>query len=117
MAKPSSTETDFGLLLAGTLTADGASSTFIAPTKRLINIAISVPSGVVATVQVSYDGGTNWFTATPSSLAVIDATSAAQAPTFPVYEEEPWVRYRISAAGTWGGGTLTYRFSGADLRS
>jgi hypothetical protein len=115
MAKASSNEADIGLISATTLTADGATTAVQMPPKRLVNLAVSVPVGVTATVQVSYDAGATWYTATPSSLAVIDATSAAQAPTMPLYEEEPWVQYRVAASGTWAGGTMYVRFSGAAL--
>lgn len=113
MAKYGSTDTDVGLIDTVTITADGATTGVAVPAGQLLELAISVPSGVTGTIECSYDGGVNYFTLTPTSLSVVDATSAAAAVTMQYFTEEQGIKLRASGAGTWGGGTLSFRVSGA----
>lgn len=112
MGKATSTDTDRGLIGTATITANGATTGIMIPTRQVVHVACSVPSGVVGTLQMSFDD-TNWFNMTPSSLAVLDATSAAVAQVTQYYTEEPGVFLRAAGTGTWGGGTLSFRVSGA----
>lgn len=112
MAKYGSTDTDVGLLSATTITANGATTGFTVPAGQLLELAVSVPSGVTGTVECSYDGGTNYFTLTPTSLSVVDATAAAKAITMQYFTEEQGIKLRCAGTGTWGGGTLSFRISG-----
>jgi hypothetical protein len=116
MAKVGSTDDDVGLLSATSITADGATTGYTVPAGRLLELALSVPSGVTGTLECSYDGGTNYFTLTPTSLSVVDATSGAAAVTMQYFTEEHGIKLRARGAGTWGGGTMTFRISGAPKR-
>lgn len=116
MAKFGSSDTDVGLLDTASITADGATTGYTVPAGRLIELALSVPSGVTGTLECSYDGGINYFTLTPTSLSVVDATAAAQAVTMQYFTEEQGIKLRASGAGTWGGGTMTLRISGGPKR-
>lgn len=114
MGKATATDSDRGLVGTATITADGATTGIMVPPGQVLNVATSVPSGVIGTLQMSFDN-TNWFNMTPSSMAVLDATSAAVAQVTQVYVEEPGVFLRAAGAGTWGGGTLSFRVSGQGL--
>lgn len=116
MAKFTTTDSDVGLLDEASITADGATAGYSIPPGRLIELALSVPVGVIATLECAYDGGTNYFTLTPTSLSVVDATAAAQAVTMQYFTEEQGIKLRASGAGTWGGGTMTLRISGGPKR-
>lgn len=115
MAKIGTTDTDVGLLDDSSLIADGATTGYTVPAGRLIELATSVPAGVTATIEASYDGGSNYFTLTPTSLSIVDATAAAQAVTMQYFTEEQGIKLRVSAAGSWSG-TLTFRISGGPKR-
>lgn len=114
MGKASATDSDRGLVGAQTITANGATTGILVPTGQVLNVAVSVPSGVTGTLEMSFDNSA-WFTMTPSSMALIDATAAAKAQVTTFYTEEPGVWLRCSGAGTWGGGTLSFRVSGQGL--
>lgn len=111
MGKATSTDTDRGLIGTATITSDGATSGIMVPPGQVLNVACSVPSGVTGTLEMSFDN-VNWFKMTPSSMAVLDGTSAAVAEVTQFYNEEPGIWLRASGAGTWGGGTLSFRVSG-----
>ena len=117
MAKLTTTSEDFGLIDTATITANGSTTGIEVPAGRLIELSVSVPSGVTGTVRASFDGGATYpFVLTPTSLSVIDATAAAVGVTMQYYTEETGVRLRVDGAGTWGGGTLSFRVSGAVKR-
>lgn len=114
MGKPTATSTDRGVVGTATITANGATTGIKVPTGQVLNVACSVPSGVTGTLEMSFDNLT-WYTLTPASLAVIDATAAAVAQVTQFYTEEPACWLRASGTGTWGGGTLAFRVSGQGL--
>lgn len=116
MAKATATDTDIGLINSDTITANGATDGVSVPHGRIIELAISVPSGVVGTIQCSFDAGSTWYTLLPTSASVVDATSAAQAVAMQYFTEEPGIMLRAAGAGTWGGGTLSFRVSGSPKR-
>lgn len=113
MAKYGSTDPDVGHINTATLTAVGATAGVEVPAGQILELAISVPVGVTAAIQCSYDGGLSYFTLTPTSQSVIDATAAAVAVTNQYFTEEQAVKLRAAASGTFGGGTLSFRISGA----
>ncbi len=116
MAKVGASDTDVGLLDSASITADGATTGYTVPAKRLLELALKVPSGVTGVIECAYDGGTDYFTLTPTSLSVVDGTSAAVDVTMQYYTEEQGIKLRARGAGTWGGGTMTLRISGAPGR-
>lgn len=114
MAKATTTSTDVGLIGSVSITADGATSGITIPEGRDVELSISVPLGVTASIRASYDAGATFpFLLTPSSLSVIDATSAAQAVTMKYRTEEPHIQLRVDGTGFGVGDTLTFRVSGA----
>lgn len=116
MAKASSTSDDVGLVGEESITSNGATTPIIAPEGRLLELAVSVPEGVTAQIEASYDAGATYFNLTPTSLSAIDATSSAKANTMQYFTEEPGVHLRVSATGFGVGDELTFRVSGGKKR-
>lgn len=116
MAKASSTSSDVGVINTVTITSDGATTAILVPEGRLLELAISVPAGVTAQIEASYDGGVNFFVLTPTSLSVIDASAAAKAYTMQYFTEEPGIYLRASGTGFGVGDELSFRISGAPRR-
>lgn len=112
MAKATTTGTDIGLIGTQSITSDGATTAIVVPAKRLVELVIAVPAGVTATLEASYDAGVTWYTMTPTSFSVIDASAAAKSYAMQIYVEESNIQVRASGTGFGVGDTLTLRLSG-----
>jgi len=112
MAKLTSGGTDVGLLYTETLTANGSTTGYVVPAKRLVNVAMARATGSTCSLECSYDGGVTWFGVAPLSLSVIDSTTGNTSMT--LYEEEQNVWYRMTVTG-YASGDAIVRFSSAAL--
>lgn len=112
MAKATTNDSDRGLIGYQTRTSNGTTTSIgPIPTKQVLEIAVSLPSGATGVIQISYDGGASWFALKPNDLAVVDGSSAAVADARNYYTEEPGILMSMVLTGSWTG-TASIRVSG-----
>lgn len=106
------TKTDIGLLYEDTLTADGSTTWRRVPI-GFTTVTLYLPAGAGSTIylECSYDAGATAAGVAPRSLTVADDTTGNI--TFPIYEEEKNVLYRMTMTG-YTSGTAKIRFSGGN---